>query len=44
MKRNRQIAAVRVTGTFSAMLPFDDGTTHTITDGVYDVSLTVSSL
>jgi hypothetical protein len=31
-------------GCVSATLPFDDGTTRTITDGVYDVSLTVSSL
>jgi hypothetical protein len=39
-----ETTGTRVTGTFSATVPFDDGTTHTITDGVYDVSLTVSSL
>ncbi len=39
-----ETTGTRVTGTFSATLPFDDGTTHTITDGVYDVSLIVSSL
>jgi hypothetical protein len=32
------------TGTFSATVPFSDGTTRTITDGVFDVPLTVSSL
>jgi hypothetical protein len=32
------------TGTFSATVPLSDGTTRMITDGAYDVPLTVSSL
>jgi hypothetical protein len=37
-------AGTHATGTFSATVPFSDGTTRTITDGVYDVPLTVSSI
>lgn len=34
----------KVIGTFSATVPLDNGTTRTITGGVFDVALTVSSL
>lgn len=34
----------KVSGTFSATVPFSDGTTRTITEGKFDVSLTVSSI
>jgi hypothetical protein len=33
-----------VTGTFSATLPFSDGTTKTLTEGKFDLMQTVSSL
>ena len=38
------IAGSRATGTFSATVPLSNGTTRTITEGAYDVPLTVSSL
>jgi hypothetical protein len=39
-----EAAGTKVTGTFSATVPLDNGMTRTITGGVFDVAQTVSSL
>jgi hypothetical protein len=39
-----ETTGTRIIGAFTATLPFDNGTTRIITDGKFDVALTVSSL
>jgi hypothetical protein len=38
------VAGSHITGTFTATLPLDNGTTKTLTDGKFDLALTVNSI
>jgi hypothetical protein len=38
------VAGSHITGTFTATLPLDNGTTKTLTDGKFDLSQTVNSI